>query len=144
MKSFKTPLFIFTLVIAVAGCDKDNDNSSSLEGNWELRSSQASITPATTFPAGNGKIIKFTSKTFEIYDGPQLLRSGQYELKKDGTVRENTCKELDPQKYNRIIVFDGKTDTTKQFFRVDGNKLHLVSGCAAVDAQKNAEYERIN
>lgn len=144
MKFPQTTLFICTLLIAGASCKKDHDNSGSLNGNWELRTIQASITPPLTYPAGNGKIIKFTRNTFEIYDGGQLIRSGQYELKKDGTVRENTCMDYDPQEYNRIIVFDGKTDTTKQFFKVEGKTLRLVSGCAANDGQRNVKYEKLN
>ncbi|MGI4021265.1 MAG: hypothetical protein ACRYFA_07145 [Janthinobacterium lividum] len=133
---------IYILSMFLTNCKKDSNYSTSIIGTWELKQGQGGTTPGTTFPKGNGNILKFTKSTYEIYENGGLSKSGIYTLIPDNAVQENVCLVLSSSEYKSRIVFDGKDDARKTFIKISKDELSLVSGCFAVDAGSISTYER--
>jgi hypothetical protein len=136
------------LITVFLGCNKDvadTATSTSIVGSWELRQTSAAMLPTpSTYPVGNGTILKFTDSTYESYDKGTLVKSGNYTVVEDSTFEENVCMVQQPGMFRHRIIYDGNTTATKQFIQVISNKLIFMSGCYAVDAGTNTQYEKIS
>ncbi|MBE7176707.1 MAG: hypothetical protein INR69_09900 [Mucilaginibacter polytrichastri] len=105
-------------LLAIAGCDKDTPGTGTLRGKWELSSETSGMTGKnTTFPSGNGSILQFGEKTYEVYTGGKQTKSGTYTLNREKSI-------LTGENGNRII-YDGVSDGIRTFFRVDDEGLHI-------------------
>ncbi len=120
-------------------CKKDNTNTSVIQGDWELRSSQVSITPVKTFDPGNGNKLVFTENTYKAYTNGQLTKSGQYLLVRDTFA---PCSVQEAQVGTRI-VYDNDYSGTGVFVTLSGSKLTFYSGCFAVDGGSTQVYEKL-
>lgn len=70
-----------TIVLACAGCTKNESTTAALHGKWELRREISGQTAQTTeFPAGNGTYLIFTDGRFSRYAGNRLVGSGEYKI----------------------------------------------------------------
>ena len=130
-----------TLFLFVVSCKKEsNVISNSIQGLWELR--RASGTFSTTYPPGNGHIIKFTANSFEISVNGQITQSGRYRIVQDLTAESATCLVIPAGQYTDRIIYDNNITAKKVFIEVNGNSLIFLSGCFAYDAGSSSEYAR--
>jgi hypothetical protein len=148
MKFLKMALFAGALIIVSASCKKDKASAGdpdSIVGIWELRKTTAAMNPTgAVYASGNGRIVKFSSTAYEIIENGQVTESGQYTVKADGTVQESVCLNISTEEYSKIIVFSSSNNPTKQFFKIENNRLHFIAGCYAYDAGHTKEYARIS
>lgn len=143
MKRSKTFLLIACCVIFLGSCNKNaNKDASSIIGIWELRQTSAAMMPGvTTYAAGNGNKLVFTTEGYQLYTNGQLAKSGNYNIVSDSTVQKSVCLVFPAGQFANRIVYDGD-NSHKAFFELAGNKLTFVEGCYAVDAGHQSQYER--
>jgi hypothetical protein len=142
MKNYSSPVFlIFALITVFASCRKNTDkNTVSLTGTWELREKSGMF--LTTYPPGNGTLLKFSASTYEMYTNNQLTQSGTYMLLPDNTVKTSVCLEFPEGQFTNRIVYDQQQNTPKKFIDIVNNRLTLISGCYAFDAGHSEVYEK--
>lgn len=133
---------ISILTILFFGCKKDNASFiDNLQGQWELRRASGMLT--TDYPAGNGKILKFSGNICESFQHEELIDRGSYEIIPDKTVSVSTCMVFEEGIYNKRILFHKASTNQKTFIRLSGDTLSFVSGCFAIDAGSESKYVRI-
>ena len=131
---FSAGCLIFT------ACRKKENDSSSIMGTWELTKISGQI--IIDYPPGNGTKWKFTGSNYEFYRNDTLEKSGTYALISDNTVSESVCLVIPAGQYSERIVYDNRSDSTKVFIQVSGNKLSMIAGCYAYDGGSTQEYIR--
>jgi hypothetical protein len=123
------------------GCRKNTDkNTASFTGTWELREKSGMF--STTYPPGNGTLLKFSTSTYEIYTNNQLTQSGTYILLPDNTVKVSVCLEFAEGEFTNRIVYDQQQNIAKTFINIVNNRLTFMSGCYAYDAGHSEVYEK--
>jgi hypothetical protein len=146
MKHIILSVGLLIAITCFVGCKKDNpkeNNSTSIIGTWELRSTTAAMEPGEkTYPPGNGDVLKFTATEYEVYKNNQLVKSGQYKIIPDSTVTQNVCLEFAAGRYPNRIIYDTALNNTKEFMEISGNKLTFIAGCYAYDAGHTLTYEK--
>ena len=127
MKRLFIPLCLAVLVFLSAGCRKSAGNSGkSIEGAWELRKIQASLT--VNYDQGNGNLMKFSANRYEIISNGQVTANGTYEIVNDPTVEAETGYHMQPETYTRRIIYDNNTNTDKIFIEITNISLTFFSG----------------
>jgi len=140
MKRFILVICIITPAFFSGSCKKSGHASSVIQGDWELRETQASIVPATTFAAGNGNRLVFTATTYQSYASGLLKKSGEYVLVSDTTPE---CYAVGQQAPLTRIVYDNDYSGNAVYIKLSGNKLSFLSGCFAVDGGSMQTYEKL-
>jgi len=140
MKRFILAICIITPAFFTGSCKKSGHATSVIEGDWELRETQASIVPATTFPSGNGNRLVFTATAYQAYASGLLKKSGQYVLVSDTTPE---CYVVGQQASRTRIVYDNDYSGNAVYIKLSGNKLSFLSGCFAVDGGSIQTYEKL-
>jgi hypothetical protein len=146
-------LTLFALII-IASCSKNKDKEDEgvlincgCSGNhasyWELKFISGGMMPTVTYPAGNGNILKFTSRTYEKYNDTTLVEKGTHRLVADGSVKENVCLEITPGRYRHRIIFNNDVAAQKTFINITDTTLSYISGCFALDGGVERTYRRI-
>lgn len=142
MKQIVTGLCLLGIVFLSISCNKGNSNPNiSIEGVWELRKMKGQI--LVDYPPGNGNTIKFEGNRFEISINGTVTSSGTYKLVSDSTVSTETCLLIPKGEYKDIIIYDTRSSDRKIFVKVSGNKLSFITGCFAVDAGSETEYQKL-
>jgi hypothetical protein len=104
----------------------------SIIGKWELRKSVGGYGGGpTTYPFGNGSILKFADTVFESYQNGQLIESGVYKIHKESN-------SLNPTLYR--LVYVKQSEIFKYFEKLENNQ--LVISVDADDGYTNY-YDRI-
>ena len=148
MKPIFFVLLFCSLLLLSFSCKKSSSNkpgyAETIVGSWELRQTSAAMNPTVgTFAPGNGNIIKFTPTEYEIYNGAQLVKKGQYTIVPDPTVESSVCLLFPVGQFTNRIIYDGDTTSNKTFLQITNNRMAFVAGCYAVDAGHRAEYEKV-
>ncbi|SEB18053.1 hypothetical protein [Pedobacter hartonius] len=118
----KLSLILLTLITLLSSCIQDK-HTSSLEGEWELRTEIDRQTSATTnYLPGNGTILKFTGTDYEIYSHEKFVKSGKYTVE--------GCKTIYRKDSAERIVYDDQLDSLSfnSCFKIDGNNLSIYVG----------------
>jgi hypothetical protein len=117
MKNLKV-LLALSMSILLFSCKKDKAPPHALAGEWELRQSvNGQSGDQTSYPPGNGKILKFTAIDYEIVEVGETIKKGTYSIVR--YVSYLTKKE------ETKIVYDGQTDVISSYFIIDGNTLSI-------------------
>jgi hypothetical protein len=136
-------LFIFLLPFLFGGCKRHVDQpSGDISDAWELRQAEGGA-GLRSYPAGNGHILSFSSNHYDVYDGGQIINSGEYSVVRDTTVSTSVCLVFPSGRFTNRIIYNNDTAATKTFFEVVGDKLTFQSGCYAYDAGHSEVYVRI-
>jgi hypothetical protein len=130
-------LFAILTPAIIVSCKKEAAQTSII-GAWELR--EASGQTTLTYPAGNGQIIEFTDTNYKTYFNGQLVKSGNYSIEVDSTVRQNVCLEIPSAQFTNRLKFENDSSFSKTFMQLSPGKLILVSGCFAYDAGSFRTY----
>lgn len=90
----------------------------SIIGTWEMRTGYSGQGGSTDFPAGNGKIFKFTNTDYARYDSGVIQNSGTYAIVKDtsGVTGEPGYR----------IIFDNQQNAIRIFITLSGNTFSLT------------------
>lgn len=130
-------LFSLLLALVFTGCKKTTASpegpSSGLVGTWRLTERQC-FCPGGPVP---NETVKFTTTTFEFYQGNSLVSSGTYREIATASLcgRSSSVPGLD-------LVFSNPSQTPRNpAMRLDGNKLILDYG-GPCDALVNT-YQRL-
>ena len=116
-------------------------DTAGIRGEWELRTTQASIAPAKIYAPGNGNKLTFTSTTYQSYANGQLVKSGHYILVTDTSA---ICSFEASGPARTRIVYDNDYSHASTDILVAGNKLSFASGCFAVDGGSIQVYEKLS
>jgi len=94
-------LFILLCIMFSFGCKKKNELESKYYGKWELSYTYGGFSGIKTdYPKGNGNIISFAGKNYEMYTNNKLVKSGTFSVVKAHSNIEQ--REVDK------IVYDGE------------------------------------
>ena len=132
----------------IQSCKKPTEKteiSNAIIGAWELRHTSAAMMPnGTSYPAGNGNILKFTDSTYEKLQNGQVIKSGSYLTTPDTTVEESICLVVAKGTFTNRLIYDNNFSSTKVFIHIADNRLSFTSGCYVLDGGHMEVYERIN
>lgn len=142
MKQIVTTFCFFGIAFLSGSCKKNNTASNELiQGLWELRKVSGQI--LIDYPPGNGNTIKFEGNKFEFRTSGVVTNSGTYKIERDLTVSAETCLTIPKGEYENIIIYDTRSSDRKFFIKIVGNKLSFITGCFAVDAGSETEYQKL-
>ena len=146
MRYFALALIFFESFLFLSCSSKqkmtiDSSTTLDLTGTWELREAQNGMMPNTTYAAGNGNYLTFTTTTFEEYRDGKLARKGSYTLVPDTKASETVGLELPKGQFTHRIVFAGDT-TEKTFVHVRGREMTLVTGFFPVDSGSKQTFAK--
>ncbi|HEY8661645.1 MAG TPA: hypothetical protein VFF80_02610 [Bacillota bacterium] len=112
-------LFVILVTLILFSCKKEKtQQSQSIVGTWELRTGFNGQGGATNYPKGNGRILKFTATSYQIYSNGQILKSGTYELVKDSSyILGKTAQR---------IIYDNEQNSVRSFVEVVSATLTLT------------------
>lgn len=129
-------LFIISLMIFFAGCDKEERLESNLQGTWELRhvfgGQIAGVSP--DYLPGNGNIIKFDGAKYERWYDGKMVSSGTFMIIESKT-------EIDGTKYSYKLDFDDKM-MLDVHFKISDKKLMMSNGSQSHDGT-TLTYQKI-
>jgi len=127
------------LLLLSASCKKNTKSSSqNLVGSWELRATQSSMMPNTSYPPGNGNLLIFTDHSYSIAKGGQTVKTGNYTVAEDHSF--NALVVPEGQFIHRIDYQDSVHQ--KVFFQINGDTLTFLSGIFALDSGAELQYLR--
>lgn len=148
MKKILTFLSAAAFLLCVSSCEKGDGPTpsvdSTLNGTWELRSRSSAMLAQVDVPPGSGNTIRFSGTRYAVYENHQLKKKGTYTIEYDGTVSESVCLVMQPDFFNRRIVYDGDRNAAKTFIDLRNGRLAFISGCYAYDAGHASDYVKIS
>ena len=124
------------LLIAGASCKKSN--AFSINGTWEIRTSQNGITPVVHYAPGNDSLLVFTSTTYAVYSKGKVVKSGTYVI-----VEDNSLPQQPGGSPSHRIIYDSNMNVNSVFVQVSGNTLTIVYGDFEVDGGSDTQYEKL-
>jgi hypothetical protein len=147
MRKLLPILSILTMVILLAGCQKDRESNQeeegegSLVGTWELHKTWGGMSPLTFYPAGNGFELVIDSTTYKRMSNGNIVDEGTYQLINDAYTDVNSCEQI-PARDNRPnhIIFKSSSPL-KNYYEVSSKTLLITTSCVAVDGG-GAVYKR--
>jgi len=137
--NFQRLLFLSTVFLfAFSSCKKEaNSNDTlpdaSLAGTWELAYTFGGMMPPTTYAPGNGSLIRFDDRNYQMIHGGQVVHEGTYTLKRDSTVDVNSCTLLPPKSAATNRIVSDSSNGLRMYYEINGNLLKLTSGCIPAD-----------
>ena len=134
---FKLTLSLL-LIVSISSCKKEV-NQSALDGSWELRETNGGYRIAgseSTYPPGNGTIIKFSGSTYEKYTAGKLVDNGTITIQKEK-------KKVNNDEANFSISFVSLNPTLfsapfKQPMKLSKKSMILFFGEMASDGFENS------
>ena len=114
-------IFLITLFTPFfMSCKKNiSESTPSLIGKWELRERTGGfLGGSTTYPAGNGDILKFTNTHFERYFNGQIVNSGTYNLTKDTFITGELIDKL---------ILTNQNPIEQHFIKIESNQFTFLS-----------------
>jgi len=121
MKNLKTVLItIFSIVFL--SCKKDSVTTPRIIGKWELTAEINGLTGIrNSYEPGKGNVTKFTGNNYEVTRSGKTISKGTYSI--------ISYQSFITRKEEKQILYDGKTNETKNYITVDNSTLTI-----AVDA----------
>lgn len=117
MKNLKITFVIICTLVSFS-CKKEQKETSTLIGSWELSADVNGFTGTkTSYDPGNGSIIKFTAKNYERFQDGKITESGTYNIEK--------FMSLITKKEEQEIVYDGRKEDIRSYFNVNGEELSI-------------------
>ena len=111
-------LLVCFLLLSFAGCKKDAESRTALEGTWELKSETNGMKGGITqYPPNNGNLVVFSGSRYQTFFNKQLVKSGSFKIVEE-------MRNLTNSKGNRII-YDNDSDQVRTFFNVSDNGLEM-------------------
>ncbi len=147
---------VVIVLVLLAGCSKEpfNENCypfkfSSIAGKWELRQTVSSW-GIQNYPSSNGLTIQFGTNDYLISDSaykilpyPAYATQGLYEIRGDLSASTSTGLAIGVGEFEKRIILNNDTLSSKIFYQVKGNQLILLSGYFPTDGGVKKIYERI-
>ncbi|WP_343307936.1 hypothetical protein AAHN97_12350 [Chitinophaga niabensis] len=120
MKQFVLPSLLLLLLVC---CKKSKDMPPSISGTWEI---QRYMTPwiNRVYTPGNDTLIKFTLNQYQRTIDGQIIKQGTFRLIKD---------ELLNNEMGNRIIYDGETNASREFYRIEGDRLIFSSDPRIMD-----------
>ena len=138
MKNILNSVLALCLLVA-AGCDKEKQTATELEGKWELIEVKGSVSNADSeVPAGSGIFLSFNDGTYERSVNFKVVESGSFSISKNEA-------EVDGVKYSHEIKFSSdESNSIGQILhvKVSNDRLTLSAGAIA-DNKATATYKKI-
>jgi hypothetical protein len=145
LKKYMQKIVLAVLLLAAwMGCKKSSSHpGQTITGNWELRKTNSASMGEKEYPAGNGRLLRFTETGYQRYTNGQLEKTGAYRLVEDVTATASVCLDFAETRFRHRIIYDNDTSSVKVFVEVQADTLWFVSGCYATDAGTAAAYVRV-
>lgn len=136
--------FLILFALAFPACKKSDNITAqnALQGKWEIRITQAGMTPGTQYTAGSMHYLIFAGNNYQETNMGIVLSSGTFEIRTEPRPT-NICLSGIPEEARSQIVWNPARGGEIPYFRFDGNRLKLYAGCSALDSGSYSEWERV-